>query len=418
MNVNVNAEAKVRKARAGLILDQPFFGALAIRLELVEDRKPGTTAWTDGKHIGYNPEYIDKLTLDEVKGLLCEEVMHVANLHNLRRGEREPRQWNEACDHAIIPLIKGSGLKVPSDSLDNVDFHDKSAEEIYSLLAKKGKPEPQGQPNPGSGEAGDSGEGGQEQEDGEKGEGEGGGEEGNPKDDPSAAPGSSSGEVRDYPGKDGQRAGEAERREAEGDMKVALAQALAGAKSIGKVPAGMERLVQVMLNPKVDWREVLRRFVSTTARNDYRWIPPSRRHVYNGLILPSLRSEELGDLVVGVDTSGSIYQEELDQFASELTAILEEYHANCTVIYCDTQVHTEDVSWTDLPLKLTPKGGGGTDFRPPFEYTTREGLEPPCLVYFTDGECYDFPEPPDYPVLWVVTKTKGFDPPFGEVVYL
>lgn len=409
--MDVNAEAKVRKARAGLILDQPFFGALAIRLELVEDRRPGTTAWTDGKRIGYNPKYIDKLTLDEVKGLLCEEVMHVANLHNLRRGEREPRQWNEACDHAIIPLIKESGLKVPSDSLDNADFHDKSAEEIYSLLAKKGKPESQ----PG---AEDSGEGGQEQGDGE-GEGQGGGEGDNPKDDPSAAPGSSSGEVRDYPGKDGQPAGEAERREAEGDIKVALAQAITGAKSIGKVPAGMERLVQEMLNPKVDWRDVLRRFVSTTARNDYRWIPPSRRHVYNGLILPSLRSEELGDLVVGVDTSGSIYQEELDQFASELTAILEEYHANCTVIYCDTQVHVECVSWTDLPLKLAPKGGGGTDFRPPFEYAAREGLEPPCLVYFTDGLCFDFPEPPSYPVLWVVTKEgKDFKPPFGEVVLL
>jgi predicted metal-dependent peptidase len=135
------------------------------------------------------------------------------------------------------------------------------------------------------------------------------------------------------------------------------------------------------------------------------------------LYLPSLYSEELGTVVIAVDTSCSISNREIDQFGAEVSAILEEFDTTAHVVYCDTDVQwTETFSQRDLPLKLHPKGGGGTDFRPPFEWVEDRQMEPCCLVYLTDLECSRFPEEPSYPVLWVVVGDYRQPVPFGEVL--
>jgi len=201
--------------------------------------------------------------------------------------------------------------------------------------------------------------------------------------------------------------------------KVAVAQAAQAAKAAGRLPGGLERFAGEILAPKVDWRDVLRRFVDRCAHNDYSWSPPNRRFIHLGLYLPSLRSEELPPVVLAVDTSGSIQEEQIRQFAGEMSDILAAYHTSAKIIYCDAGIAgTEEVSWQDLPLDLHPKGGGGTDFRPPFELVAREGLEPSCLVYLTDMMCGSFPAPPDYPVLWAQIGSYRNPPPFGEVVHL
>lgn len=379
----MDASKLFAKGRAGLILDHPFFGSLAMRLAVKED-PTCETAWVDGRTIAYNPKFLASLSLDETKGLICHEVMHCAARHMVRRGERDPKAWNVAGDYAINQILVDAKLVLPKGDLVDAKYRGMSAEDIYNMLPKD--------PN---GNGGGSG----------KGQGK-------------ADPGQC-GEVRDAPGKDGQKPSESDKAQADQDWRVAVTQAATQAKAMGQFPAGLDRMVEEITDPVVDWREALKRFVDQAAKNDYRWTPPSRRHIGRGVILPSLRSEELGQVAVAMDTSGSISQKQIDEFASELTAILEMYRARATVIYCDAEIPAdgiEEFTADDLPLKLKAKGGGGTDFRPPFSYLN-EGRDPTCMVYFTDGACDRFPEEPAYPVIWVVDG-RPFNPPFGEVTYL
>lgn len=373
-----NARDKLSKARAGLVLDHPFFGSLALRLDLVEDATDNPTAKVDGKRIAYNPDFINGLSLDETKGLICHEIMHCANQHHTRRDGRELKRWNVACDYAINELIVGCGMTLPKGGLLDRTYHDMSAEQIFSKL-------PESDP-----------------EDDEKGN------------DPGQCGG-----VEDAPGDGGSQSSESDKSQAVQDWKVAVAQAAQQAKAMGELPGALSRLVEDLLEPVLNWKELLRRFVDTTAKNDYQWFPPNRRYVHSGILLPSLRNQELKNVVMAMDTSGSITDDDLKAFEAEVRSIVEDYRANTKVIYCDASVQNVEEFDADTPLKLNPAGGGGTDFRPPFDYLDKRGESPVCMIYQTDGECDSFPPEPPYPVLWVLTrKNTRFTPPFGEVIML
>lgn len=375
------ARKKLAKARAGLLLDHPFFGSLALKLDLVEDATNNPTACTNGKQIRYNPEFIDGLSLEETKGLLCHEIMHCANQHHVRRDEREIKRWNVATDCAINPLIRDSGMQLPECGLIDPQYRDMSAEQVYSKL-----PEP---------------------DEDKQGGGDGKGND----------PGGSGG-VEDYPGDgESQQASEDAKEQNAQEWKVAVAQAAQQAKAMGELPGAIERMVDDIVDPVLDWKEILRRFVDANARNDYQWFPPNRRRIHNGLILPSLRSQELQNVTMAMDTSGSITDDDLKAFEAEVRSVVEDYRANTTVIYCDAQVqHVEKFDAEDV-IELHPKGGGGTDFRPPFDHIEETGEYPACMIYQTDGMCHQFPEEPPYSVLWVLTRrNREFNPPFGEII--
>ena len=369
----MNALDKLTKARAGLILDMPFFGALALRLILKEDTGC-PTAWTDGRTLGYSPEFVAGLSLAETKGLLAHEVMHCAMAHQTRRGSRDKKKWNVAADYAINGILDASKVTLPGGALIDSAFDGMSADAIFSRL-----PEPQ------------------KEEDG-----------GN---DPGGC-----GEIRDATDADGKKASPAEMERITSEWKIATNQAAQQAKAMGSMPAGLSRIVDEIVAAKVDWRETLRRFINAVAKDDYRWSPPNKRYVHAGIYLPSMRSEELKPIIVAVDTSGSIGADVLKQFAGEVNSILEEYNTECHVVYCDTNIqHTQTFSRNDLPLILEARGGGGTDFRPPFALVEAMGADPSCLVYLTDMEG-TFPDnEPDYPVLWVNIGCEA-TAPFGEVV--
>jgi predicted metal-dependent peptidase len=138
--------------------------------------------------------------------------------------------------------------------------------------------------------------------------------------------------------------------------------------------------------------------------------------IHAGLYLPGLRSEELGDVVLAVDTSGSIGKEELNRFASEAQGILDAYDCELTILYHDAEIQGID-HWTPAegPLVLSPKGGGGTDHRPVFDWLSQQGMAPSCLICLTDLDSI-FPETaPPFPVLWAVTGPRN-NPPFGLCV--
>lgn len=423
----MEASKMVTKARAGLILDLPFFGSLALRLTVKEDPSC-ETAWTDGRTLGYNPAWVESLSLDEVKAVLCHEVMHCAMQHQTRRQERNPTQWNMSCDWAINPIVQDAGLKIPEGALIDPQYRGKSAEEIYAHMPKGGNQGSSGEQQSGQGQGQQQGQGAgqgdknkqqqkkqepqKQKEQQEPADGQGGGQS---QPQQNTDPGGM-GEVRDATDEEGQVATESDKRQMEQDWKIAVAQAARQQKSCGNLPGELQRMVDEIVNPTVDWRELLRRFVNEVAHDDYQWFPPNRRYIHNGIYLPSTRSEKMGTVVVAIDTSGSIAQKELDLFAGELTSILEEYKASCKVIYCDSRIAGVDEFGPDeLPLDLHPRGGGGTDFRPPFKRLEDEDETPPCFIYFTDGYCSSFPEEPQYPVLWACTR-DGFEPPFGETI--
>jgi len=208
----------------------------------------------------------------------------------------------------------------------------------------------------------------------------------------------------------------------ESETKVKISQAENMASAMGKMDSSITRIMQNITNPKADWKTILKKFVDETAKNDYSWNVPNRRYVPHGLYLPSLFSNELGKIVLAVDTSGSIQENQLNRFASELQSILKNFsNVELLIIYCDTDIRgIEKIDNTNPEKKLTPIGKGGTDFRPPFQYLEKNGIDPKCLIYFTDLYCNRFPKiEPNYPVLWASTTSMDSNPfqiPFGEIV--
>lgn len=422
--MNHNARLKMIKARSELVLEHPFFAHLALRLEMVED---GTcrSAWSDGRVLAYNPAYVESLSLEKTKGLQCHEVLHLACCHHTRRKGRDRKLWNTACDYAINPLLLEAGLELPTGYLDDPAHHGKSADAIYARLVERDE------------EIRGGAQSGLEQETDKPDEAEGGangldrdeeqslsGQESSEEEaasDKGFDPGMS-GEVRDVsPELDSPEGADDLGRE-EDSWRMALAQALNKAREAGELPGGLERLVAEALSPTLSWRELLRRFLSDAAKNDFSWVRPDRRHLHAGLYLPSLYNEELAHVAVAVDVSGSITQAEMDSFTAELSAVLEEFDSELTVFTCDAALSSRQrlARW-DLPLDFRVNGGGGTDFRPPFAQLHEEGVSPACLIYFTDLECDRFPEEPDYPVLWISPDRESRDhapPPFGDVVIM
>lgn len=359
-----SASDKMSLARSNLVLHQPFFGALAMTMRIIEDPKI-PTARTNGATVWYNPKWILGLSDSQATGLLAHEVLHPAFLHMTRRGTRDPQRWNAAADYVINPIVREAGLDLPPDGLEDKKYAGKSTDEVYNLL---------------------------------------------PEDFASSGDMWNFGEVVDATDNT---------TEVEATAKLRLAQAVLVGRQAGKLPNSIERLTDELFTPVIPWRDVLRRFMTEPCDPDFCWNRPNRRLLYRGLYLPSsvAASNAMQDIVVAIDTSGSIGAEELQEFGSELDGIHKQVRPRQTVvIYCDASVNRVDIFRPDDTLTLRAVGGGGTDFRPPFEYVNTHGIIPKCFVYLTDGYGA-YPEmPPPYPTLWVMTSAERA--PYGETLPL
>jgi predicted metal-dependent peptidase len=360
------------KARSRLILDNPFFGTLCLRLKASEWEEP--TGATDGVHLFYNAKWFEKLTEMERIGFLAHEVMHVVFLHITRREERHATKWNVACDYAINNYLVAEGFILPKGGLVDAQYDDMTAEAIYGLL-----PEP------------------------DKGW------------DNVAVDLGKCGGVMDHPGTDG-TAGKTGAIEA--GLTVAIHQAAESAKAQGKLSADLESLITDITDPKVDWKAVLARFLRSNNKSDFTWVRPNRRFIGSGLYLPSLHNPCLEEIVIAVDTSGSISDDELKQFTTETSYILHELAPErVQFIQCDAEINdVTEYTRESLPLKVTYKGRGGTEFTPVIDYVNENHPNAAALVYLTDLECGDFGDQPHYPVLWVTTQDHNA--PYGEVIHM
>lgn len=368
-------EFKLAKAKANLILEKPFYATLACNLPWVRDDSIPTMA-TDGKHVYWSGPFVDQMSLDECKFVVCHELLHCVFLHMHRLGSRDTYNWNVATDIVINDMLIKEGVGVmPKMGLNNPQLAAAGkylAEEVYNLL-------PPPPPKNKQGGAGGNGQPG-------------------PLDQLKAPTGT-----------------QAEQTQAANDMKVMVAQAAQAAKMQGKLSAGLERLVGELLRPKVNWKDVLRNFLTVRAKVERSYARPNRRYLDQDMFLPSLRGEQMGDILVAVDCSGSIGQRELDEFATEITAIHQDLRpGKLHVIYFDSKIaHAEEYSADDT-LNIRPHGGGGTAFSPIFKYATDNDLDPVACVVLTDLYCSDFGNVPDYPVLWCTNGAT--EAPFGSVV--
>ncbi|WP_320040346.1 VWA-like domain-containing protein [uncultured Desulfobacter sp.] len=413
------AKNRLLKARADMVLNHPFFASLAMRLTLKEDRTC-RTAWTDGKTFGYNPDYINILPREKLVGLSAHTVMHPACNHHLRRKDKDPKTWNKACDYVINPILLDAGLVLPDGFLWDDTYVGKTAEQVYTRLI-----EGQGEEEFSDEESNDADPSAQKdnRDEEQKEEEQNSSVTDDPEDsvekepdpDESTDPGGT-GEVRD--GAAPKNKTFSEQDDADMDWDQALIQAASNARSMGKLPKGADILVKERFSPTLPWSSLLSRFIQQSARHDYTWTRPNRRYIHQDLYFPSLVSDQLPQLVVAVDTSGSIKPCELERFGAELQAILSMNPSLIHLVYADMAVTGYEVIYPEeFNLSFKPKGGGGTDFTVVFDFVEKQGIHPFCLLFFTDMECMRFPQfTPAYPVLWIRIGHGGFTPPFGEVI--
>jgi len=396
---------KIKKARTIMLKYHPFFGQLAMYLQPKEVKEIKTMAVDPKGNLYYNPDYVNKLTFNELIAILMHEVLHLALQHLIRRGKRNEVIWNFACDMCVNRIIEEYAMncelnvrpKLPERVVRCPDeFKDKNAEQIYAELKQRTIeiriPICSG---------GKGGHGGKEDE----------GFEGMKP----PSKGDLEGELERRFGerfdehREGEGISEEERKKIEEEWKNRVSQAYHATKTQGKFPAGLEKLIDEALKPsKINWRLLLWRYISQSIPFDYTWTKPSRTSYALGYYLPSVKKDTL-EIVVALDTSGSIRDEEYVEFLSEIVSIAKSYeNVKITAILCDADVQKivrDESSIRELLEEIRKrKGYGGTDFRPVFEFIEKEKRDCKLLIYFTDG-FGTFPDkPPSYPVIWVITE--------------
>ncbi|MBS3800528.1 MAG: hypothetical protein KGY40_06035 [Thioalkalivibrio sp.] len=415
-------ETQLAAARTRLILDKPFLGALVLRLPLEGTRSEWCeTTFTDARTLYYNPDYIASLSLPETQFVLAREALHCALLHFARRGHRIRHRWNRACDYAVHPILLRDGLTAPSDALYNADYEEMTAEEIYPLLQDQDEEASREDENteqtPEKSHRGSAAQPPAEEQTGEgqeaspRPEAEDGGEE---QAQPQAADaGQTRAQAAEPPPLNTQ-----ERETLEVQWRQRMAGAAQQALQAGKLSDDLARLVDDLLAPRLPWRMLLAQHLTARARDDYSYTRPSSRRG-EPAIMPSLRSDQV-DMVVALDSSGSISEAEMSEFVSEVNAIKGQVRARVVLHACDAELSPDGPwvfeAWEPLELPGSFQGGGGTDFRPVFAWADTLDRTPNVLVYFTDAEGLFPSAPPPYPVIWLVKGRAAV--PWGERIQL
>ena len=405
-----------------LLRKQPFFGSLVLRLPLRPDPSRETLA-TDGHEIRYSPQWVANTDAHLIETAMARVVMACALKHHTRRGERDPERWQMASQLVTHALIRDAGFTLPPDV---EAWDDLSAEQAYDRLpppedgdcqddgdASSGaagigasagdQPSPDGDVD-GTGDPSDTNDDGDAQD--KDGGGDGldaqdcnGQDEDAGTDAPTSHDPSGTGEVMDASarvGKDSDESGEipVDVAAEEQAWDEAMHQALNIARAEGKVPGRIEETVKGAHASTLDWRTLLRRYMTDAAKSDYSWSLPNRRFIDSGLYLPSIRSEGMETIAVIVDTSGSLPTATLAEFWAELREVAAEIKPE-SVIVLQVDAAVQDAAEyapDDLPDEIVVKGRGGTDFRPGFQWLEEHGTRPAVCLYFTDMECSRYPE--------------------------
>jgi predicted metal-dependent peptidase len=384
------ARDKLVTARLGLLLRHSFFGNLATRLKLVNSDEWLPTAATDGRNFYYNSRFINLLEQKEIEFLFGHEVLHVVYDHMGRRDERDPQIWNIADDYAVNADLKRHKVgqfitTVPC--LYEAKYDRLPAEEIYDDLMK----------NADIIDMDDLLDMliDQHLDDNE--------------------------DAEDAEGKGPAKMTKEEREKLRQDIKESIIDAAKNAQNAGHgVPDSVARMIKDITEPKMPWRELIQSVLTSTIKNDYSFMKPSRRGWHLDAVLPSVMPGEEIEITVAIDTSGSIGTKELTTFLSEIQGIMDTFAGFKIHVFCfDTSVHNPaDYTSDNLDsiADYKPGGGGGTDFDAIFNYLKAEAITPNRLIVFTDMMPFGSWGDADYcDTTWIGygSYAKTVTPPFG-----
>lgn len=371
----MDAELKLTKAKSQLTSKHPYFGMLASRLKHEENSQIDYFV-SNGVRFIYNPTYIESLSIDELFFVLSNCVMHHILAHSARKLNRKGALWQLATDYAINNMLVKNKLKLPKGANYDKEYKNMYSEEIYEILKKEF--------------AEHSGT-------------------------------SSYDDAQNLASFVKDKGGDSsifknfekmsDNAEDEWDYAASLAKEVGNKNST--TPLGLERFAKKIKSNDIDWKFELYNAINRHMRNNYAFMPPNKKHIYRGVALPSLASDTLS-LVVAIDTSGSINEELLGGFIGEFKAIMQNFPTIAIeLLIADAKVHSHHSFVGGEELNFPLKGGGGTDYRPTFEYIEANLPMSSMILYFTDGEGI-FPRiPPACEVLWALSQERG-RVPFGR----
>lgn len=382
----LTAEQRLYKATTDIIGRDEFValaGVLMIGTKQISETHP--TACTNGRDEWYGREFVDSLSDAEFRFVMLHECYHKMYRHLTtwrHLNKKNPMVANMACDYVInlkladTDAYKKEWIKMPECGLLDPQYTNMNAEEVFNKIMKDAKEQQQ-----------------------------------------------SKGKGLDDHDWEGAQALSAEEQEAlSKEVDEAVRQ---GAIMAGKMGSGGTRDIAELLEPKKDWRELLKDFVSATcAGKDYStWRKVNRRYVGYNMLMPSSISESAGEIVVAIDTSGSIGMEELVDFLSEVKGICEQVKpSKVRLLYWDTAVCADEVYLQDeldnLPKSTKPAGGGGTMVECVPAYMAEKEIKPECVVVLTDGYLGGDWGTWSVPTVWCIKGNKSTTSKVGVTVHI
>jgi predicted metal-dependent peptidase len=398
----LNASQRLEKAHVSLMRNKHtalFSGVMLMGDSKIVDDCP--TAKTDGLNKYYGREFVDSLTDSELRALVLHENIHVALGHMprfrslMKKGKGQ--LVNIACDYVdndvIVSIDDESFVKLPKGGLYDSKYHDWSVNDILKDLEKEQKENPEQFAQKHS-------EGTLDEHDAES---------------LQVSENTTALESGDMKSAQ-QKVDESLAKEVEEAMRQ-------GGILAGKLGGNIPRSITDMLTPVVDWKDVLRDFITSSMRgsDEYTWRRFNKRHMANDLYLPSVEDESVGELIVAIDTSGSVGKVAFDKFVSEIESIaINTEPEKLRVIWWDANVSSEQVftpsNYHNMVSLLKPSGGGGTEPDCVAKYITEKKINAEAIIMFTDGH---FSKPVwnvSTPSLWVVTESDRTVPSSCKVV--
>ena len=408
-------ERKVQKAKITLMRDPRFAlwsGILMVGRTSVVDNIP--TACTNGRDEKYGRKFVAMLKEPELNFVVLHENLHKAYRHLTtwkKLHDENHRLANAACDYVInlklkdldpserviaMPRWADGELKGKAMGLVDERFRGMNAKQVFDLLKQEQKDKGEG------GEPGDEGGEGGEPCDG----GDGGLDE------------------HDWGG--AKEMSDTEKADLERDIDQAIRQGLMAQKRAGGGTGGVNRELAELMEPKVNWREVLREFVKATcrAKDSSSWRRPNRRYLSAGMYMPSMIGEKVGHIVIAVDTSGSVGGPELAEFLSEVKGVAEEVNPDVIdLIYWDGEVAGHEVykdsEVANIIDSTKPRGGGGTSPSCISRFLKKEAIEPECIIVLTDGYVGgDWGSDWTAPILWAITGGGDMVAEHGKTIHI
>jgi predicted metal-dependent peptidase len=365
-------QRKVGKAKSLLILDHPFFGTACTKRPIIYTDTVPTAAMSATGQMYMNVDFCAPLSVQQLMFLLAHEAMHYMLAHGLRRGHRDPQAWNVAADKVINDTLIDAGVGDFIDGGITLDgAREMAAESLY--------------------------------DENDDGDGQGPGGLGNDIGDPTDA--------------DGQPLDDATIHQLEAEAKIDAIQSAKAAKAVGKLPASIERMVEELVNVSTPWYDILERFMAGKIKDGYSWNRPNRRFIARNIYIPGTDYvPKMGPVVIGVDTSGSIGPDEIAMFNGHINRIIDTCNPEVVhVVYCDYDVAgVDEYTPEDFPVTIQCKGGGGTSFKPVFDWIDTNAIDPECVVYLTDGYGDQSEFTTNHETVWLTTGTEAFD--WGHVI--